>query len=287
MFLRPIVWGAFAFALPFHSMAVIAADTSGCQHPLSTCLAETAPLNVPSGIVISPPLVVTPTAGGGLAANMSLSSWRDYNSSRTTEMIEASGLDPSTPRPKAARPKFPTELWTRVELPDPLGTASHGVRYEAGVDTKLGSRGTIGVSSAIAEQANGSSDPLLETVGARAFFVVLPTLSIEAKGRWNTQDEGEPAADKPDVESSAMTITPRLSQRIALSDGTSIEPFITLQSDVAPYAATDGLNASAGSGFTLNSLNSYSLSVSATVDDITAPEQAPINGKLQLKIPLR
>jgi hypothetical protein len=96
------------------------------------------------------------------------------------------------------------------------------------------------------------------------------------------------------VEKSTIALTPRISRPIDLKGGTKLEPFLTLKSalDFGPTESEPGhegvdTTRGIGGGLTFAKPNAYSLSVTTGIEHTTSSDQSNLNGRVELKLPLR
>jgi len=106
-------------------------------------------------------------------------------------------------------------------------------------------------------------------------------------------DEMDVISGRP-VEKSTIALTPRISRPIDLKGGTKLEPFLTLKSalDFGPTESEPGhegvdTTRGIGGGLTFAKPNAYSLSVTTGIEHTTSSDQSNLNGRVELKLPLR
>lgn len=257
--------------------------------------------DLPAAGTIAPPVAVKPS-DAGFSALTSFGTWRQYNAQALSQKIEASkALAPGELRagkPVAASSP-PLDLWTKVDVDELAGETARGIRTGVGADYKLSRSAKVGVSAEHADAPAGApatTEPRAQDkFGAYVTVAPVPTLSVEARGQWET-GYGVPSLaaggiDTGGAEKASISIAPRVGKKFTLENGHALEPFVTLRNEFTLGAAEEGsatgLAESAGAGVTITSPQSYSLSVTTDVDNVTVPDKAALNGKVQLKVPLR
>lgn len=281
---RRVACVAFA-ALALAACLATPASTFECSAGTrSVCLGDVPEMqvNAATGIVVAPPVAVVPV-DTGLAATTSLTSWRDFNAAHLSQKVEQS-LGRGAAIPPSRVPPLPVDVWTRVQLDDRPNGSEQGLRFAAGADYKLNSRSTVGVTMNT-DPHGSSAGSASETLGAYANFALLPEFIVEAKGKWAMANA---APLDPKSETSTVTLAPRISRTYLLESGQTIQPFLLLRSEIElDQTLPSSMSPSAGVGLTIKEPQSYDLSVTTTIDDVEQhPDQAHVNSKVQLKIPL-
>lgn len=248
---------------------------------------------------IAPPVAVRPL-DEGLSAQTSFGSWRDYNAQvQAHKAHEAKELTPKgAERAKlGVSPSAPLDLWTRVEVQGLAGDAASRMRTGLGADYKVSRSTKIGVfaeHASVSEVGTGGA-PVMDKVGAYVAVQPVPRLKFEARGQLQAErSETVMRADGAQtgvVEATSLLIEPRVAKQFTLREGSAIEPFVMLRHELDPDTVEEGrsmgLAESAGVGVTISRPQSYSLSVTADVDNITAPDKAETRSKVQVTVPFR
>ncbi|MGE0766724.1 MAG: hypothetical protein AB7L90_09695 [Hyphomicrobiaceae bacterium] len=256
-----------------------------------------------------------------------------YEARRNQQKLEeAKGLAPKgLPMPKPiATGVAPLDVWSKVEVIRLESVDGETRRGTVGADYKIARAALLGVSAAVRDETSTlASDTRLAayfavkpwspvTFDAKAewgesYAVTSPgltttqsALSARLKGDFRfeglklapalTVAHGVDAADAVSggaLEKSTVALTPRISRPIDLTNGTKLEPFLTLKSalDFNASAAVehDGTDTThgIGGGMTLVKPNAYSLSVKTELERATGSETSNVSGRLELKVPLR
>jgi hypothetical protein len=120
-----------------------------------------------------------------------------------------------------------------------------------------------------------------------------PLLSLDARTEWQTGN-AEFTANSGVAERGAFVLTPKINHDFKLDNGTTLSPYVSYQREFDVSASRkDAVDPSfdatqsAGAGVTYTIPNSYSLSVSADVDNFGATDEAQsLSSKFQLSVPL-
>lgn len=249
------------------------------------------PVQAPAGVVLAPPVAVSPS-DTGFAATTSLSALRDYNArllAAKAELLTAPGLM-TMPRPPQV--SLPVDVWTRVHVDSAsAGAADPSTNVVAGVVYKVGRSSSLGVSSSLSSlAAPSSSSATTETEPLTAFanLHVLSGLTVRAEGkrRAGSTDMMTDAEQIQNETQNEISVAPRISQSFRLPEGQRLEPFVELKNAFEPTGGAD-VTSSAGAGFVFDAPGAYSFSLSTSVEQIGADETSPAaKGRMELKIPI-
>jgi hypothetical protein len=186
-------------------------------------------------------------------------------------------------------------VWTNIDVNGYDGARDQSTRTGLGADYKVDKATTFGVSIERGDTRAFNTPGVSQDQKASAYVNVqaTPLLSLDARTEWQTGN-AEFAATSGVAERSAVVLTPKINHDFKMDDGTTLSPYVSYQREfdvstshketVDPsFDATQ----SAGAGVTYTKPDSYSLSVSADVDNFGVTDEAQsLSSKLQLSVPL-
>ncbi len=238
----------------------------------------------------------------GVSVRTSLSTWRDYNAKLASPTIQQEpGVTVSTDKLKLPKgptvPTTPIDVWSNIDVNGYDGSRDQSTRTGLGADYKISKTTTMGVSLEHGDSHSATTPGVEEDQKASAYVTLqaAPMLSLDARTEWQTGN-GEFAASNGAAEKSAFILAPKVEHSFALDSGTTIAPFVTYKRAFDLSAErkepTDPTldAASAGAGITYSKTDTYSLSVTADVDNFgsaTATEPESLSSKFQLSVPLK
>jgi hypothetical protein len=275
---------------------------------------------------LSSPVAVTPT-DANVSVRTSARQWGGFANSDVAKKIEgAKALAPADFKfptlPPVINPKL--DVWTSLDVQNIESTAiPHTTRGGVGADYKVSRDTLVGVSLEADEARASDVTGAQDAYTVSTYFAVrpIPTTTFDAKAAWgeNSTTFGDTAiggthsalsarvrgdwmfsdikvsptlgvahgteTGAARVEKSTFTVEPRISRPFALENGESLEPFLTYRNE----SEFDGAAVSEkiGGGVTLAKPDAYSLSVTTHVEETLAAEQPNVEGRFQLKLPIR
>lgn len=269
-------------AQDLEALRLVPAPASGV-----TGVDDSSPWIAQSGI--APPLDVKP-ADTGASLRTSTSQWRDFENQILARRIdEAKAANKSLPQPKApAVIPSPVELWTSVDFAGLAESSDSAVKTSAGANYKLSRTTTFGV-----EATRADTRPVTALTGTQddkfAGFVTYQAtsmVSIDARTHWETATSGSSRTD-----TNAVSVAPKLKVPMKLSNGQTLEPFVTIKDELSRSEAADlgqTRNAiSAGTGVTFAKPGSYTMSLTADAENLNTPDPATYKSRFQLSVPLK
>jgi opacity protein-like surface antigen len=233
----------------------------------------------------------------GVSVRTSLGTVRDYNArwAAPTIVQPEDGTTVSLDIPKgASAPKTPWDVWTNVDLEGYNSGTSQSSRTGLGVDYKYNPATTFGVSvergDARASGTPGSQED--QKASAYVSLQAMPMLSLDARTEWQSGNS-EFAAAAGTNERSAVILAPKINHSFTLDNGNTLSPYLTYQREFDVTSGRKegidpsfGAERSAGAGVTYSKTDSYSLSVSADVDNFGVTDEAQsLSSKFQLSVP--
>lgn len=236
----------------------------------------------------------------GMSVRTSLGTMREYNARSASPAVaqpefgEAPKTDFAMPQAPVA-PKTPLDVWTNIDVNGYDGSRDQSTRTGLGADYKLDNAMTLGVSVERGDTHAFNTPGVTEDQKASAYVNVqaTPLLSLGARTEWQTGN-ADFVASSGVAERSAFVLTPKINHDFKMGDGTTLSPYLSYQREfdvsatrkeavVPSFDATQ----SAGAGVTYTKPDSYSLSVSADVDNFGVTDEAQsLSSKLQLSVPL-
>jgi hypothetical protein len=282
------------------------------QHDATTSQQQASGDSLPwiAGNGAAVPLTLT-SSDTGVSAKASLDAIRDYNSRlATVNVVPDGGLASTAPAtltlPKApvAR-QIPLDIWGNVDVQgysqQQSGFAAAAVdetaRTSAGIDYKIGDTAKIGLSAERGDIRSAAQESLLQQedkVSAYVTWQAAPSLSLDARREWQGGNEAFATATGIS-EKNSVIVAPRLDHSFALNDGETLKPFVAYKTvfdiggkSIGEPAGEPAVTRSAEAGVTFSKADSYSLSVSTSVDGLSAvPGAETVNGKFEFKLPIK
>jgi hypothetical protein len=240
------------------------------------------------------------TSDTGVSVKTSLGTVREFNARSASPAVEqpefgqAPKTDFSMPQAPVTQ-KTPVDVWTTIDVNGYDGEKDQSTRTGLGADYKLDKTTTVGVSIERGDAHSFNTPGVTQDQKASAYvnYQATPLLSLDARTEWQTGNS-EFAASSGADERSAVILAPKINHDFKLDDGAKLSPYVSYQRQFDVSASRkDGvdptLNASqsAGAGVTYTLPDSYSLSVSADVDNFgVADEAQSLSSKFQLSVPL-
>ncbi len=235
----------------------------------------------------------------GVSVRTSLGTWRDYNSrsaSPTVQLPAYTAASENVDVPKAPFvPKTPLDVWTNIDIDGYDGARDQSTRAGVGADYKFNRATIVGVSVERGDARSATTPGIAADQKASAYLSLqaTPLLSFDARTEWQTGNS-DFAASSGVAERGAVILAPKVNHSFTLDNGTTVSPFLTYQREFDVSAShKEGVDPSfdatqsAGAGVTYTKPDSYSLSLSADVDNFgVADETQSLSSKFQLSVPL-
>ncbi len=235
----------------------------------------------------------------GVSVRTSLGTWRDYNARSASPNLQMPGYAPTLDTldlPKAAiAPKTPFDVWTNLDIDGYDGARDQSARAGVGADYKFNKATIVGVSVERGDTRSVTTPGVSEDQKASAYVSLQasPLLSLDARTEWQTGNS-DFAANSGVAERGAFILAPKVNHSFKMDDGTTLSPFVTYQREFDVSGShKEGVDPSfdatqsAGAGVTYSKPDSYSLSVSADVDNFGVTDEAQsLSSKFQLSVPL-
>ncbi|MBS0233500.1 MAG: hypothetical protein JSR99_08430 [Proteobacteria bacterium] len=239
------------------------------------------------------------TSDSGVSVRTSLGTWRDYNAksaSATVAQPEFGSAVNSFDLPKApVAAKTPIDVWSNLDVNGFDGSRDQSTRAGVGADYTLNKAAVVGVSVEHGDARSALVPGIEQDQKASAYMTLqaTPLLSLDARTEWQSGN-AEFAEASGAAERGAFLLAPKLNKSFQLDDGTTLSPFLTYQREFDLSAShRDGVDPtldamqSAGAGITYSKPDSYSLSVTADVDNFGgAEDQKSLSSRFQLSVPL-
>lgn len=240
------------------------------------------------------------TSDTGVSVKTSLGTIRDFNarSASPTVALPEYGEAPKTDfaMPQApVTPKTPIDVWTNIDVNGYDGERDQSTRTGLGADYKVDKTTTFGVSVEQGDTRAFNTPGVTQDQKASAYvnLQATPLLSLDARTEWQTGN-AEFAASSGVSERGAFVLTPKINHDFKMDNGTTLSPYVSYQREfdvsTSHKEAVDpsfDATQSAGAGVTYTKPDSYSLSVSADVDNFGVTDEAQsLSSKLQLSVPL-
>lgn len=235
------------------------------------------------------PVTVTPSADG-FTARASSSTWRDNSRKELETRIEGAK---SLSSKQLAVPKGPVrrdpklDVWTEIDVKGIDASADSATRAKVGADYKASKSTTVGVAAERAERdaASGGAETQDEKLSAYVKFKAAPMLSVDTSTELTSRRSSAiDGAGAETDDAAAVIVSPKIGQSFALDEKTKVEPFVNYKR-AFDISGEGGASDSAGAGVTLAEPDSYALSVTTDVENLSASKDQALSSKVQLKLP--
>lgn len=240
------------------------------------------------------------TSDTGMSVKTSLGTVRDYNV-RSASPVVAQPEFGDTPKTDFSMPqapvtgKTPLDVWTNIDVNGYDGARDQSTRTGFGADYKVGKATTFGVSVERGDSHAFNTPGVTEDQKATAYVNVqaMPMLSLDARTEWQTGN-AEFEASSGVADRGAFVLAPKINHDFKMDGGTTLSPYLSYQrefdvSTTHKEAVDPSFDAtqSAGAGVTYTKPDSYSVSISADVDNFGVTDEAQsLSSKFQLSVPL-